>query len=210
LTNATERTRRRYNRIAPIYDPMEILAERSGLSRWRPLLWSRVRGPRVLEIGVGTGKNFPYYSSEMEITAIDISPRMLDRARKKAERQEIPVVLEVGDAQEMRFPDESFDTVIATCVFCSVPDAVQGFREAARVLRPGGQLLLLEHVLSRKRLVRPLMNLANPAIVRMMGANINRQTVDNVKRAGLRVKSVENLWFDIVLLIEAEALKEAE
>lgn len=204
----TERTRARYDRIASIYDPMEAVVERLGFSRWRPLLWQRVHGPRVLEIGVGTGKNFPYYPPDTDVTAIDISPKMIAHAERKAEREGTPVQLELGDAQNLRFPDDSFDTVVATFVFCSVPDPVQGLREAARVLKPGGQLLLLEHVLSEKDVVRQIMNFTNPVIVRVMGANIDRQTAANVERARLHIKSVENLWFDIVQLIEAETVKE--
>jgi phosphatidylethanolamine/phosphatidyl-N-methylethanolamine N-methyltransferase len=205
LSRETKQTRARYDRLAPLYDSMEYLAERLGFSRWRPSLWQRVRGPRVLELGVGTGKNFSYYPQDMDITAIDISPKMIDRARKKAEREGTPVRLELGDAQDLHFPEGSFDTVVATFVFCSVPDPIQGLREAARVLKPGGQLLLLEHVLSEKRVLKPIMNVANPVVVRIMGANINRQTVRNVERAGFRVESVDELWVDIVKLIEAEA-----
>ena len=205
MTEETRRTRARYDRIAGIYDPMEIVVERLGFSRWRPTLWERVQGPRVLEIGVGTGKNFPYYPSEMDVTAIDISPKMLERARDKAQRDNVPVTLEFGDAQDLQFPNDCFDTVVATFVFCSVPDPVQGLREAARVLKPGGQLLLMEHVLSQKRIIKGIMHLANPVVVRLSGANINRETVLNVQRAGMAITAVEELWTDIVKLIEARA-----
>jgi ubiquinone/menaquinone biosynthesis C-methylase UbiE len=201
----TRRTRARYDRIAGVYDPMEVVVERLGFSRWRPLLWNRVRGPRVLEVGVGTGKNFPYYPPGMDVTAIDISPKMLERARQKAERDGVEVTLELQDAQDLQFPDDSFDTVVATFVFCSVPDPVRGLREAARVLRPDGQLLLLEHVLSHKPVLHSVMKIANPVVVRLSGANINRETVENVSRAGLSLVSVEHLWADIVKLIEAHA-----
>lgn len=184
---------------------MEVVAERLRFSRWRPLLWDRVRGPKVLEIGVGTGKNFPYYPPSMEVTAIDISPAMLERARQKAERDGINVPLELQDAQDLQFPEDSFDTVVATFVFCSVPDPVQGLREAARVLKPGGQFLVLEHVLSHKPILHSLMKLANPLAVRLSGANINRETVENVRHAGLSIVSVEHLWADIVALIDARA-----
>lgn len=206
-TRETERTRARYDRIAYIYDRMEAGVEASRFRHWRAALWQRVQGPHVLEVGVGTGKNFPYYRPGWHITAIDLSPRMLEQARRRAQRERVAVDLLLGDAQALPFPDASFDSVVATFVFCSVPDPVKGLRELYRVLVPGGQLLLLEHVLSNQPILRPLMQLANPLVVRMSGANINRETVRNVERAGFELHAVENLWRDIVKRIEAERLK---
>lgn len=182
---------------------MEAGAERGRFGRWRATLWERVHGPRVLELGVGTGKNFAYYPPEARVTGIDLSPRMLERARERA-ADAVAVDLQVADAQALPFPDASFDTVVATFVFCSVPDPLQGLREAYRVLVPGGKLVLLEHVLSRRPVLRVLMRAGNPIVVRMMGANINRETVGNVDRAGFHLTRVEELWNDIVTLIEAE------
>jgi ubiquinone/menaquinone biosynthesis C-methylase UbiE len=204
----TERTRARYDRIAAIYDGLEAVMEARRFRRWRAELWKRVRGPRILEVGVGTGKNFPFYPPGVTVVAIDLSPRMLERARRRAERDGVSVALQVADAQALPFPDASFDTVVATFVFCSVPDPVRGLREARRVLVPGGQLLLLEHVLSHRPVLRTLMRLANPVIVRLIGANIDRETVANVERAGFVVKQVDDLWLDIVKLIEAERPRE--
>jgi ubiquinone/menaquinone biosynthesis C-methylase UbiE len=104
--------------------------------------------------------------------------------------------LECADAvvQALPFPDASFDIVIATCVFCSVPDLVLCLRELRRVLVSGGQVLLLEHVLSHRPLLGPLMGTLNPLVVRRMGANINRETVENVRRAGFTDLQVEDLW----------------
>ena len=201
---ATQLTRARYDRIAGIYDRLERPLETRCFQQWRTMLWERVQGPRVLEIGVGTGKNMPFYHKGRQITAIDLSPRMLEQAKRRAEREHVEVDLRLGDAQALPFADASFDTVIATFVFCSVPDPVQGLREAARVLVPGGQLLLLEHVLSRNVILRPLMQLANPLMVRMSGANMNRETVKNVERAGFAIQRVDDLWVDIVKFIEAE------
>ncbi|HMM40396.1 MAG TPA: methyltransferase domain-containing protein [Thermomicrobiales bacterium] len=202
LQQATDLTRHRYDRIAGGFDRMEALAERR-MAGWRAELWQRVRGPRVLELGVGTGKNMSYYPAGAGVTAIDISPRMLDIARARAAVIGVDVELREADAQRLPFADASFDTVVATFVFCSVPDAVVGLREARRVLAPEGQLLLLEHVLSENRLLKPLMRAANPVVVRVMGANINRRTVVNVERAGFTIERVDDLWRDIVKLIEA-------
>jgi ubiquinone/menaquinone biosynthesis C-methylase UbiE len=200
---ATARARARYDRIAPMYDRMESLMEAGGFRLWRARLWSRVHGPRVLELGVGTGKNFPYYPAGVQVTAIDFSPRMLERAERAAQGDDVAVTLLLADAQALPFPDASFDTVAATFVFCSVPDPVLGLREAHRVLAPGGQLLLLEHVLSHKPVLRPLMRLMNPLVVRMYGANISRETLANVERAGFTIERAETLALDIVKLITA-------
>lgn len=199
---ATDATRRRYDRIARVYDRMERFSER----RFAPMradLWRRVRGPRVLEVGVGTGKNMPSYPPGAGVTAVDLSPRMLDQARARAAHLGRAVDLREADAQALPFPDASFDTAVATFVFCSVPDPVLGLAEVRRVLVPGGQLLLLEHMLTGKPVLRTLMHLLNPLIVRVMGANIDRETVENVRRAGFAALQVEDRWLDIVKLIEA-------
>lgn len=199
---ATALTRSRYDRNARLYDLMTRGSERL-MTPGRAALWQRVRGPRVLEVGVGTGKSFPYYPVGMTITAIDLSPRMLDQAWTHAAHDHIVVDLREADVQALPFRDASFDTAIASCVFCSVPDPLLGLRELRRVLVPGGQLLLLEHVLSYRALIRPAMKLMSPLVVRMMGANINRETVANVRRAGFIEVQVEDLWLDIVKRIEA-------
>lgn len=200
---ATKLTKRRYNRIAPLYDLMEGLAEMSRYSKWRELLWDKAKGPHILEVGVGTGKNFPYYPADAEITAVDLSEEMLKRARDKARKQKVKVHLEQMDVQNLRFEDDTFDTVIASFVFCSVPDPVRGLMEVKRVCRPGGKVVLLEHVLSANHILGWLMKLANPLVVRTIGANINRRTVDNVIKSDLMLEQVTDLKAGIFKLIEA-------
>lgn len=199
----TDITRQRYNRVAPLYDLMEGIIESSRYSRWRHLLWSKVEGSRVLEVGVGTGKNFPSYPPHAVVVAMDISDGMLKRARDKAKAGKVKVQLKQMDVQNLDFQDNSFDSVAASFVFCSVPDPVRGLKEIERVCRPGGKVVLLEHVLSANRILGWLMNLVNPLVVRMMGANINRRTVDNVARSGLIVEQVTDLGAGIFKLIEA-------
>jgi ubiquinone/menaquinone biosynthesis C-methylase UbiE len=200
---ATEATRKRYQRIAPLYDLMETLPEQRYQS-WRQCLWSLAEGPQVLEVGVGTGKNMPYYRGDLQVTAIDLTPGMLEKARGRAQELGLDVDLRLGDVQELEFPDETFDTVVSTCVFCSVPNPILGLQEILRVLRSGGRLLMIEHVRSENPLLGNVMDLLNPVVVRTMGPNINRHTVENVDRAGLIVDRVEDLGLgDIFKLIVA-------
>ena len=184
--------RNRYQRISPFYNVMEILPERRYIS-WREELWSLVKGPEVLEVGVGTGKNIAFFPDGVKVTGIDLTQGMLEQARNRAAILKRDATLLLGDAQSLEFPDAAFDTVIATFVFCSVADPVQGLREVSRVVKPGGQVLLLEHVRSAKPILGELMDFLNPALVRVTGANINRRTVDNVRGAGLSIDHVENL-----------------
>ena len=138
LDKPTEITKRRYNRITPLHDLMGSLVERSRYDRWRELLWSKVEGIHILEVGVGTGKSFPYYPAGTEITAVDLSEKILKRARDKANKQKVKVHLEQMNAQDLRFEDDTFGTVVASFVFCSVPDPIRDLMEIKRVCKPGG------------------------------------------------------------------------
>lgn len=199
----TAKTKRRYNRIAPYYDGLESVME-LAFSRWRKRVLERAAG-EVLEVGVGTGKNFPHYPRGVHVTGLDIADRMLHRARSRAEGLGFPVRLMEGDVQSLPFDDETFDAAVATFVFCSVPDPVRGLAELGRVLKPAGRIYLLEHVRIDRPVIGPFMDAINPLVVRSIGANINRRTVENVKKAGLSIEQIENLgMMGMVKLITAK------
>jgi ubiquinone/menaquinone biosynthesis C-methylase UbiE len=197
-------TRKRYDRLAFIYDFLESPMEWFFFASWRARLLGQIVGNRVLEVGVGTGKNIPYYPREVKVTAIDLSPRMMGRAQKRALVLGLEVDFWEMDLQHLAFPDQVFDTVFATFVFCSVPDPVLGLRELRRVCKPGGTLLLLEHIRPKNFILGFLFDLFNPIVVRMMGANINRRTLDNIRMAGWQIQVEERLSCDIVCWIEAK------
>lgn len=191
---------RRYERLAPVYDlcngPMEWL----GLASRRSRLLGRARG-RVLEAGIGTGRNLEHYPGGTSLVAVDVSKRMLGRARRRAERLGRNVRLERADVQRLPFRDGAFDTVVATCLFCSVPDPVQGLAELRRVARkPDGQVLLLEHVRPRGRLLGSLSDLLSPVTRRLLGFNLNRRTEQNVIASGLEIAEVRRrgIWREVV------------
>ena len=204
---ATSLTQKRYDRQAGLFDFWEAPIEALAFKRLRKRLWSEVHGERILEVGVGTGKNLRYHPEGARSVAVDISPRMLRRAAKRADRLGRDVDLLLADAQRLPFRDGAFDVAAATFVFCSVPDPVLGLREVRRVLRPSGKLHLLEHVRARNPIVGKLMDWTNPLWVRVSGANVNRDTVANVQRAGFELDGVESRMFGILKLIRGKVLQ---
>ena len=195
--------KKRYDRIAPYFDGLEAIMEGLFFKNWRKKLWEKVDGYHILEVGVGTGKNFDFYPANARITALDFSQEMLKQAASKKDRKSTSVEFHLMDVQSLSFADNSFDTVIASFVFCSVPLPIKGLKELYRVCKPGGQVLLLEHVLSSKPVIAKIMNFINPLIVGLAGANINRNTVKNVKACGFASVRVDERSGDIIKLIEA-------
>ncbi len=197
MNSHTERIRRRYDRAARFYDVMEKPMEAMALQPWRLELMKELEG-KVLEVGVGTGKNIEYYPSDLDITAIDFSEKMLERAKKKAQNLNKNVKLYHMDVQNLEFANDTFDTIFTTCVFCSVPDPVIGLMEMRRVCKPDGKIMMIEHVRSEKVILGALMDVFNPIVVNLYGANINRRTVENAHKAGFSKIEVSNLYGDIV------------
>ncbi|WP_251027611.1 methyltransferase domain-containing protein [Bacillus sp. ISL-41] len=191
-----EKIKKRYNRVSKIYDSMDKMIRED----WRRDLLAGAYGD-VLEAGVGTGANLSFYPSSIKsLIGVDFSSDMLKYAKQKASQLNAPYKMELieGDIQELPFSDNGFDTVVSTCVFCSVPDPVLGLEELRRVCKPDGQILMLEHMRSENQAAGLVMDLLNPVTVRMWGANINRETMANIKSAGLSVVAEERLMGSIM------------
>ncbi|MCF7971110.1 MAG: class I SAM-dependent methyltransferase [Methylococcaceae bacterium] len=203
MTTQTDIIKKRYDRIAPYFDRIEAMMEKMMFGDLRARIWQQVSGENILEVGVGTGKNFAYYPTNKTITAIDFSPVMIREAKKKRVSLSLNVELFEMDVQALDFPDNHFDSVIGTFLFCSVPDPEQGLRELKRVCKAGGEVLLLEHVLSANKLIALIMHFFNPLTVRLVGANINRQTVKTVQAAGFSSVEVLAASSHLVKLIKA-------
>ncbi|KAF5420052.1 MAG: demethylmenaquinone methyltransferase / 2-methoxy-6-polyprenyl-1,4-benzoquinol methylase [Candidatus Methanocomedens sp.] len=193
----------KYDRISPIYDLMEAPVELFLFRKWRRAVLSDLHGS-VLEVGTGTGKNLEYYPKDCKVTAIDISPKMLEHAKKRMAGMD-NISLLVMDAELLAFADNSFDYVITTFVLCSIPNPVAALREMRRVCKPDGLVINLEHMRSSNRMLTFLENVLNPISVFFMGVNLNRKTVENIKKAGLSVVEEKHLALrDVFRLIRSK------
>ncbi|MBG9543962.1 methyltransferase type 11 [Cytobacillus firmus] len=179
----------RYDRISLLYDWMDKMIK----DEWRNSLLANVRGD-ILEVGIGTGINLKYYPKDINsLTGVDFSEGMLNLARKKKKKLQVDfkVNLMNADIQVLPFPDNTFDSIVSTCVFCSVPDPVKGLKELKRVCKPEGEIFMIEHMRSSNPLAGVLMDALNPLTVRLWGANINRDTLHNIDLSGLVI--VDNI-----------------
>ena len=163
--------------------------------------FARAEG-RTLLAAVGTGLDLQYFSPEQTVVGIDISSKMLEKAREKIGAGESNHVLVRADAQRLGFADNSFDSVVTSCTFCSVPDPVKGLEELRRVLKPGGKLLMFEHVRSNIFWMGPMMDLMS-RVSRKFGPELNRNTKANVIKAGFKLTREINVYLDMVKLYEA-------
>lgn len=193
----TGRVRQIQDRNAPSYDRRISFFERVLFGDGRQWVCSRADG-RVLELAVGTARNLSYYGENVRVTGIELSPEMLALARRRAEELGSNADLRLGDAQELEFADESFDTVVITLGLCTIPDDRQAVREAHRVLRPGGRLLLLEHVRSPSLPVRSVQRLIDPLMVRFEADHVLRDPLDYLEAEGFTIERSERSRWGIV------------
>lgn len=193
-------TRDKWDSLAGSFDFLSQADDRRFAADKRRL-FARIVGKTLL-VAAGTGNDFKFFPPGHQIVAIDISPKMLVRARTKLGEYQGEIELREMDVTMLDFPDGSFDTVATICTFCSVPKPVAGLRELRRVLKPGGRILMFEHVRSRIGPLGILQDLMTP-LTRRNGPDLNRDTVGNVQRAGFRIVRVENAYLDIVRMIEA-------
>ncbi|HLR43304.1 MAG TPA: class I SAM-dependent methyltransferase [Pseudogracilibacillus sp.] len=203
MTKQTNIIKKRYDRIASLFNMMDHAIRPS----WREDLLKNVQG-NILEVGVGTGANFPYYPEGVHVIGIDFSPKMLEVAEKKISEAKASITLKEMDAEQMDFPDNSFDVVVSTCVFCSVPNPIRGLQEIRRVVKPDGKVVMLEHMRSNNKIAAKMLDIINPITVRMSGANVNRETIKNIENAGLKIEEEQYLMTSIMRKITASPNKQ--
>jgi ubiquinone/menaquinone biosynthesis C-methylase UbiE len=192
METPTARARRVWDEIAPRYDQIMRMAERWWFVGGRPWVCSRATGD-VLEVGVGTGANLGYYPPDLRITGIDLSPAMLAVARERAAAHGIDASLHEGDAQALPFPDAAFDTVVCTIALCAIPDDRAAITEMHRVLRPGGRLLLLDHIGSNWWPIWAVQRLVELVTVRSSGEHQTRRPLLVAAASGFELVETQRL-----------------
>ena len=192
----------KYNHFARWYDLGEGVLDLLGVSRLRRRLLRRASG-QVLEVAVGTGKNLRYYPPGCRIIAVDISGEMLNVARKRAAQLSMSVSFLLTDAEALPFPDKSFDTVVSSLTTCTFPNPVAALKEMARVCRPGGRILLLEHGRSDHDWLGRLQDRTADWNAKQLGCHWNGEPSELVREASLNVLEAQRVFFGIFHEIEA-------
>lgn len=195
------RARRVWDALAPRYDRDIAFYERIQFGGGREWVCSRATG-RVLEVAIGTGRNLPFYPPEVTLTGVELSLAMLALARQRAAELGRDVDLREGDAQALPFADGSFDTVVCTLALCAIPDHAQAIAEMGRVLRPGGRLLLLDHIGGRRWPVRAVLKFIELFTARN-GEYMTRRPLPLLTPAGFTVVESQQLKLGTVERVAA-------
>lgn len=192
-----DRWARGWDRAAPRTDASMRFMDRVLFRDSRAWVCGRATG-RVLEVAVGTGLNLPHYRADVGLVGVDLSPAMVELARARARETGRDADLRVGDAEALEFSDGSFDSVVCTFSLCGIPDPHRALAEMARVLAPGGSLLLADHVAAGPAPLRGLQWLVERASVPAMGEHFRRRPAELVPALGLRIEQRQRFAFGIV------------
>jgi ubiquinone/menaquinone biosynthesis C-methylase UbiE len=202
MSVATERVPKVYDQSAGRYDRKIVVLERLLFGAGRQWAAGQAVG-RTLEVAAGTGRNLAYYGEAVLLTAVDLSAAMLDLAQQRAAGLGRDVEFSVADAQALPFDTAQFDTVVATLALCSIPDDRAGVAEMARVLKPGGRLVLLDHVRSPLAPIRAVQRGLEPLFLRLEADHLLRQPERRVAEAGLHIEQCKRSRLGLVLRLAA-------
>lgn len=198
--------RRLYQRASLYYDLIDWPLEQFRYKTIRRKLWKDVGG-RILDLGAGTGRNAPFYPADSDVVTADLSPEMLERARRRIRALGRAPQIVVTDALGLDFKDGEFDVCVSTFLFCVLPDELQerALREVRRVLKPGGKVYLLEYVYSQNSIRRLWMRMFAPLVARLYGARFDRRTGEHMEAAGFKMLERRFVHSDILLLLVGQS-----
>ncbi|MGQ3685759.1 MAG: class I SAM-dependent methyltransferase [Candidatus Loosdrechtia sp.] len=194
--------RQKYDTFASFYNLIEGIPELFVIRHLRKKLIPQATG-KVLEIAVGTGKNLCYYPEICQITGIDNSTAMVKIARKRMKKLKRHVTFFIMDASTLAFRDQSFDTVVSSLCLCTFADPVAALIEMDRVCRTDGQILLLEHGRSSQKWLRSLQDCTVDCCVKGLGCHWNREPLNLIRQAGLRIVYAQCSFLGVFYLIKA-------
>lgn len=194
-------TKRKWDKAAATFDLMAGKGPEKRWAPWKKELFSHMDG-KILFLALGTGLDIPTFPANKDITAIDLSPKMLEQAQPRIDAYDGEIKAEAMDVHNMTFEDNTFDQIFTSCTFCSVPEPVEGLKQLKRVLKPDGTLYMFEHTGSRYFPFSLMMNLMTP-LSRKIGPDMNRKTTENVEAAGFKLQEVNNIFLDVVKTIKA-------
>ena len=194
----------RYQRIAPFYDLLDLPFEYGRYRKIRPQLFAGLSG-LILDAGVGTGRNFPFYPPGARIVGIDLSPAMLARAARRRPLSAAEIELRQMDVTQIELPDRHFDAAVATFLFCVLPDELQvpALRELGRVTKPGAVIRLLEYTRPQGAFRRAMTKLWEPWVRWAYGAGFDRRTEEHIPEAGLHLIQSRFVVDDLIKILEA-------
>lgn len=200
-TQAQE-TIRTYDRIAPLYDLLDGIYEHSWKRHLRAELFQYAKG-HILDVGVGTGCNIPFYPKDSKVIGVDMSERMLERARGRARELDCSITLQSMNLFSLDFPDNTFDTITVTFVLLCLPDELQepALKELRRVTKPDGQILILDYQMSSKPGVRLWMRCLSPWLKWAFAGRFDTSTEKHVEDAGLSITRKKTFMGDGVTML---------
>lgn len=203
LKNVDRHNQKKWNNAAKTFDFMTGIGPDK---RWGPyksaMLANMSETGNILFLALGTGLDIQFFPPHRNISAIDISPKMLELAQPRIQQYDGNINAQVMDVHHLEFDDESFDQVFTSCTFCSVPNPVQGLKSLYRVLKPGAEIYMFEHTGSKYYPFKLMLDMMTPLSSRV-GPDMNRKTIDNVALAGFKIQRVQNVYLDVVKIIHA-------
>ncbi len=190
-----------------VYDTAMKPLEQTTFKKIRTNLLHKAKG-RVLEIGSGTGANFPFYKNANQVDAIEPNTLMAKKSLDRIKQSNIPIQTYMVKAEKLPFPDNTFDSVVGTLVLCTIPEPVEALKEIQRVSKPNAKLLFFEHVKMDQPLLGKLQDVLTPTWKKICdGCHLNRNTLEVIRQTGFSIEKVDSYYKKLFLAIEASNKK---